>query len=918
MWRYVFLTIRRQPGKSVLAGSGFLLAACALILLSATTQTTVVQANQIISQSWRSSYDLVVLPPQAQLATQSILPADLLAGYDGGISLQQYQQIKGLPGVEVAAPIAYLGYVQMPVPRVLFSKQTLAPGYYRLDWTLTAFNGQHDIVERKETIYDYVVPSNCTNYPLLNLEEKLSTQGIYLDCASPAAPWSEFSTVDSGTFLLAAIDPTAENQLVHLGKSVSNGRMLSSQDGIQFETDPNLGNALDCPNGQTDPLKCRKIPNYSIPVLFHTQVPGQITLRGRFARIASVTLDPRTVLLRGGAAYLAQLSPLQTLFDGVVPLVQNDPQRFSTREVLWDGHSWQPFISFNSKNPPYYNVNFLYTPSGLTYQPTKPPPGQPGPAYVVLPNGVQEPEVAFRQLHPLHIAQGATLYTPQAYYFFDFVGQFAGDTLAAQFSNPLNWLPENTYTSPPAILRYNARGNPVNPINLLPTTNPAGFTLQPPLAITTLSAAERLRGDHIISAIRIRVSGVQVANPASWKRVQQVAASIEQRTGLRVLVTLGSSPSPTLVYVPGVKQGQFGATHTIQPIGWVEERWIAIGASILYLSQLGSTRLLLLGSVLGVCLGYLVVAFSALITAQRREFAVLSALGWRPWQPARLFLAQALFLALAGGIVGLGIALLIATLLEAIPIWLIVIWTLPVIVLMALLSSLYPLWQIWQIRPTEIMRAGSSVTSGRIRLSSFRLGSAVPSIGILVLRNLGRSRPRTLISIVSLCLSTILLLLMFSSILALHQTLTGTLLGNFVLLKTAVPQIAGCIFAMLLSFFSVADLLLLQVQDRQQEIGLLQAVGWRPGMVKRLFVQEGLVLAIMSALLGILIAQFVLSIQHTIQSILPAPILALIVLVLMMLVAALATIPALRALNKMQIADILRAEYGNGSSNSWV
>lgn len=401
---------------------------------------------------------------------------------------------------------------------------------------------------------------------------------------------------------------------------------------------------------------------------------------------------------------------------------------------------------------------------------------------------------------------------------------------------------------------------------------------------------------------------MQTANPASWKRVQQVAALIEQRTGLRVLVTLGSSPRPTLVYVPGVKQGQFGVTHTIQPIGWVEERWIAIGASILYLSQLGSTRLLLLGSVLGVCLGYLVIAFSALITTQRREFAVLSALGWRPWQPARLFLAQAMLLALVGGMVGLGIALLIATLLEAIPIWLIVIWTLPVILVMALLSSLYPLWQIWRIKPAEILRAGSSVTSGRIGLSGLRLGSAVPSIGVLVLRNLARSRPRTLMSIVSLCLSTILLLLMFSSILALHQTLTGTLLGNFVLLQTAVPQIAGCVFAVLLSFFSVADLLLLQVRDRQQEIGLLQAVGWRPGMVKRLFVEEGLILAMMSALLGVLIAQLVLSIQHTNQSIFPAPILALIVLFLMMLVAALATIPALHALNRMQVADVLRAE----------
>jgi len=129
MWHHVFLLFRRQPGKSALGSSGFLLAACALILLSATTQTTVAVGNQIISQSWRSSYDLVVLPPQAHLASQSIIPADLLEGYDGGISIQQYQQIKGLPVVEVAAPISYLGYVQMPVPRVAFSQQALTPGY---------------------------------------------------------------------------------------------------------------------------------------------------------------------------------------------------------------------------------------------------------------------------------------------------------------------------------------------------------------------------------------------------------------------------------------------------------------------------------------------------------------------------------------------------------------------------------------------------------------------------------------------------------------------------------------------------------------------------------------------------------------------------------------------------------------------
>src|SRR5215471_2857984 len=132
MWPYVFMILRRQPGKSALVSSGFLLAACALILLSATTQTTLVRGNQIISQNWRPTYDLVVLPHQAKIPADPRVPSDLLGGYGGGISIQQYEQIKSLPGIDVAAPIAYVGYVQMPVPAIYFSVLSNPPVNIRI------------------------------------------------------------------------------------------------------------------------------------------------------------------------------------------------------------------------------------------------------------------------------------------------------------------------------------------------------------------------------------------------------------------------------------------------------------------------------------------------------------------------------------------------------------------------------------------------------------------------------------------------------------------------------------------------------------------------------------------------------------------------------------------------------------------
>ena len=163
-------------------------------------------------------------------------------------------------------------------------------------------------------------------------------------------------------------------------------------------------------------------------------------------------------------------------------------------------------------------------------------------------------------------------------------------------------------------------------------------------------------------------------------------------------------------------------------------------------------------------------------------------------------------------------------LLEAIPIWLIVIWTLPAMLLVALLGSLYPLWTIWRIQPAEILRAGATIAAQRARLLRVPLWAS----GGLVLRNLARSRPRTLMTIGTLFLSALLLVLMLSSILALRQTLFGTLLWKFCAgARRRRSRSRGVSCALLLSFLSVAVLLLLQVRERQQEIGILQAVGWR-------------------------------------------------------------------------------------------
>ena len=876
--------------------------------MSATTQTTLVRGNQIISQNWRPTYDLAVLPKQAKVPTAQQIPSDALSGYGTGITIQQYQQIKNLPGIEVAAPIAPVGYIQMPVPQIYFSDHNYPTGYYQLDWTLTAFNGQRDIVQSHEQQFIYIVsgidPSSVTaqspEQVFTALGDKVSEAISEVD-TSPTS----VSPNGTGTFQLTGIDPTEENQLVHLNKSITTGRMLSEQDTVHLDKrvpdNPYFNSSLH-----------RQLATNAIPMLLHRQLPGQITLHATFTLLYHGAMTAAQIAANGGIPYLQQQAEKQVLFDGTVPLVQNDPQRFSGRGLLWNGHTWQDYVP-NTDNGPmhYYQLTLATasTPAGLSYTRGTAPNGST--AYALVAKGTQGGEGTFRTLTPLHILKSDDINKqggPDVLYNYEAVGEFTDNGLAAQINNPLNWLPENTYSVPPVVSRYDPQGHPVRATTFLPTTNPAGFLMQPPLALTTIAAAKELIGDTCISAIRVRVAGVVTPNQESWKRIQQVAQEIRQQTGLQVVVTLGSSPQPTLVYVPGIQAGTLGADQNIAPVGWVEERWLHIGVGLVYLNQLGSTRLLLLGSVLAVCLGYLAVAFSALVSSQRKDFAVLSMLGWRPWQPIRLFLAQAFILALGGGLVGLALALLIAALLEVTPLWIVVLWTLPVMLGFALMSTLYPLWQLWHIRPAELVRSGSPVSSQKTGIVGLRFIGMLMPISSLVLRNVSRSKTRALLALFSLFFSALLLMVMFNSLLAQHQALQGTLLGDYILLQTAAPQIAGSIIALILTFLSMADLLLLQVRERQKEIGLLHAIGWRPRAVQRLFAQEALLLAVIGTVPGVFVSLWILSKQHVVQNLVSIPVIAVVVIMLILLVVSVAILPAMRAVSRMRVVELLRTE----------
>jgi putative ABC transport system permease protein len=137
---------RVRRGRAVALGAGILVAAVCFGLLSSETATSKLQVTAAVRHNFRSAYDILVRPRGAQTAFERdhhVVDAGFLSGLFGGITMRQYEQIKSMPGVSLAAPIANVGYVMMtedeyvPFPRSI-SRTSSEVFRVRTDWNVHA------------------------------------------------------------------------------------------------------------------------------------------------------------------------------------------------------------------------------------------------------------------------------------------------------------------------------------------------------------------------------------------------------------------------------------------------------------------------------------------------------------------------------------------------------------------------------------------------------------------------------------------------------------------------------------------------------------------------------------------------------------------------------------------------------------
>jgi hypothetical protein len=265
--RLAWLQLRFRAGRALALLAGMLVAATAFTVLTAAARTSQVRTIGTVSAHFQPAYDILVRPAGArsslQSATGTVQP-DFLSGIYGGITLAQWHQIQKIAGVQVAAPIAMVGYtfMQAQFPVWLPAADVARPGrqLYRVSTTWVSANGATRIPQPAS--YVYVTPDRVHfSFTDGATSETLPGGSTVTPCpvfAAPASPFSFaaqagascWSKVDGdgtppGTIsfpnlnghagfsvdwqfpmLIAAIDPQAEAELDGLNHALTSGQYL--------------------------------------------------------------------------------------------------------------------------------------------------------------------------------------------------------------------------------------------------------------------------------------------------------------------------------------------------------------------------------------------------------------------------------------------------------------------------------------------------------------------------------------------------------------------------------------------------------------------------------------------------------------------------------------------------------------------
>jgi putative ABC transport system permease protein len=805
---------------TLLAGAGLLTATLGFMVLASTSTTTQAVLTGDIGRAWSSPYDLLVRPNGSASpleVDQGLVRPNFLSGLVGGISMTDLAKIRGIAGVEVAAPIAVLGFIDAGTYLSIDVSKYASPGLnvFQLSGRITADAGlstypftHYFVVDTTGGVLQVADPSSpsqvlqvgtrtiaCTS-PEISCEAATVCSPTITTpdhCATGSVPgvwgyyWPE-------PILVAGIDPAAESQLVGLDRCVTSGRALNASDGLPMTPDPSF----------------KSVPVAHIPLVASTTTFLDESLQVNVGK----TDDPGRIFASGTQSLTGWQS---------VDSVKADPNS------LYE--SWLN----NTVKGNFLAASNLLVPGEVGYR-------QVGSTELVAtslapdlsiftanngleltPQQIAPPEATDTWFRPVTEHAGVNEFTatePEAN--FNLVGRYDPNCLPG--FNSLAGGRLETYAPPEVKLPDNR--------TLGPTINPGGYVNSPPLLLTDLAGAAFMArpdrwqggaGDRFISAIRIRVSGTDTAGPVAEARLSRVAAAIHQTTGLQVDIVKGSSPKAIGVQLAA---GGFG-----RPALTVTEGWSVKGVDFRFLKAVSAQNLALFGLVLVGAMVLVGETGYISVRRRRREFGVLRGLGWRASSIAWLVELEMLLLGVGAGLVALVAGIpIVSRLGMGTSDWQLAA-VIPMAVTIAALAGLVPALSAGRGTTAAVMGSiGHAAITNRPPPNGL--------IGVAWREMRGQWRAEAALGAAAIALGAAIFGVLVLISAAFRGQLDATVLGTYLAGQVRPFHLVLASLTLIVGAIAAAEVVTLSYLERRSHLGALRALGWPAlAVVKLLAIQ---------------------------------------------------------------------------------
>jgi ABC-type lipoprotein release transport system permease subunit len=966
--RFVFSQFRFRRSRTVALAAAILVASVSFVVLTSTAQTSSIRVQGTLKSSFRPAYDILVRPNNSQTQLERadrLVRPNFLAGVFGGISFKQWHDIQRIRGVEVAAPIANVGWM-MPFENFVFPITHLVDDspfqLYRIKPTWIANGG----LERYPgaDMYVYYTPRN--RFSLLGnfwMETGPRLQYPVPSCMGftfPGQPQSPFPPLNRSSYLacfpserssrgytvngfdlpsrgfvgaikdfyfpvfISAIDPVQEARLIHLKRTVVSGRYFKPNEGLSRielrggfggPSFHNLVPVLASVRTYVDERLDLTIERLRIPR--GTNVPRAMATGACLSATESCTVarlpPPRGATYRDAREFVAGL-PGRVIERRTIPIAAAYRQLVAGRA----GTGW-PVGTFG------YHSYWTSTPA--RYRSLGPDRLEPIPVhnpksiwqsqfsnYYTPPRINLDPQ--FRRLHQRlttnifdvhNVARFATLHV---------VGSFDPEKLPS-FS-PLSKVPMETYFPPELLPADSAARKALRGRSYLPNQNLGGYVQQPPLLLTTM------RGLRTFLDPEVWLPSTVIQHLALTGEVPTAIPKAQRRapiSAIRIKVAGVTGPDPlSLERIRVVARkiyDQTGLTVDItagsspHPVNVLLPKG-RFGQPPLWLqegwSQKGATVSFLraldrkdLGLFALVLVITAVFLGNGVLAAVRARRVEVGTLLTFGWSRAAIF-AAVLAEVLVVGVVAGAVGTGVAALLAvALSLDLPLLKTLLVWPLAVVLALASGLVPAWLAARGEPLDALRPVVIARSRTRPVR------RLLSLALVNLRRLPARTLIGVAGLFVGVAALAVLLGIERAFQGTLVGTVLGNALSVQVRGADFAAVGLTIGLAALSVADVLYLNLRERAAEIVTLRTLGWSERQLRQLVLLEALGLGLLGAgagaLVGFAVGAGILGVPAG-----PLALACLVAAVGGIAAALLASLLPLSQLNRLAVPAVLAAE----------